>query len=127
VTDVQDVRLDQFATLYEKLDGIHDDEANWNLKVLGQARAERLKQSIAHNSDMFLSPFGGLIVQGAAHSFIYQLFANRSAEHPDGFMNRNTLKSVFAVSVCDEKELGKCDCSFVPAGENGHKYKYVRG
>jgi hypothetical protein len=141
-TDVQEVRIDQFAFLYEKLDGVSDKDADWNLTVLGQARAERLNQSIANNPDMFLSPFGGLIVQGAAHTFIHQLLANHTAAHPDGIMNRKTLQSVFAVSLCDDKDnyedrndslptgkhgrKPKCHSSFVSSGKNGHKYKYVR-
>jgi hypothetical protein len=139
-TDVQQARIPFFAQLYEKLDGCPDEEANYDLTVLGEARAERLNQSIANNPDMFLSPFGGIIVQGAAHSFVFQLFANRTAEHPNGILNRETLKSVCAMSTCADYHQGpavvtsqhgvdlnikKCDQSFVSAGKKGLKYKYV--
>jgi hypothetical protein len=125
-TDVQEVRLEQFAFLYEKLDGVCDEDADWNLTVVGQVRAERLNQSVASNPDMFLSPFGGLIVQGAAHTFIHQLLANHTSTQPDGIMNRETLQSVFAVSVCNDQQNYKCHNSFTSAGKNSHKYKYVR-
>jgi len=155
ITDVQQARIENFALLYEKQDGVCPGSENYSLPILGDHRAERLQQSIANNPDLFLSPFGGLLVSGAAHSFIFQLFANRSAEHPEGLLNRETLTNAFGISVCDDKthdgawwgsrgqtsnnkhgkckdgkkEDGKrhrpCNSSYVSAGKSGHKYKYV--
>jgi hypothetical protein len=89
-------------------------------------------------------------VQGAAHAFIFELYANRSAEHPEGIVSPETLASFFGVSVCDDragsKDLNnygyaqnnicgwnpfvahghlKCDDTYVAAGKHGHRYKYV--
>lgn len=129
---MQENRIDQFALLYEKQHGIPDSKVNYSLPIIGDMRAERVNQSISHNKDMFLSPFGGLIVHTAAHTFIFQLFANRTQEHPEGIMDRVGLKSFYAMDVCEEKKSWwwlkpkkNCDRSFVDAGNHALKYKYV--
>ena len=56
-----------------------------------------MNDSIARNSDFFLSPFGAL-VNGAAHTFIFELMANHSGENLDGIMDPVTLASFFLAS-----------------------------
>ncbi|TID13993.1 aromatic peroxygenase [Venturia nashicola] len=100
--DVEQVILENFAQLYEKQDGECPGSANYDNTVMGLHRVERVKDSIARNSDFFLSAFGA-IANGAAHHFIFELMANHTAENPDGIMDPVTLATMFAVEVCDDR------------------------
>lgn len=50
------------------------------------------------NPLFFLSPFDGLLLTGVTHNFIFALMANRSAEHPWGRLDRDTLMSPFGAT-----------------------------
>ena len=50
------------------------------------------------NPLFFLSPFDGLLLTGVIHNFIFALMANRSAEHPGGRLDRDTLIPFFGVT-----------------------------
>lgn len=43
-------------------------------------------------------PFGGIEVSQAAFTFIYRFMSNKSAEYPEGILNKQVLKSFMAVS-----------------------------
>lgn len=83
-------------------DGECPGNANYDLDILRLHRAERVNDSVARNPDFFLSPFGAL-VNGAAHSVIFELMANHTNDNPDGVMDPFTLASMFAVEVCDDR------------------------
>lgn len=44
-----------------------------------------------------IGPFGGNIVTQAAFTFIYRFMANKSAEYPEGILNKNVLKSFMSI------------------------------
>lgn len=72
--------------------------ANYNLDVLTDFRAKRFQQSIDNNPYFFNGPFTGVAVQPAAYTFIYRFMANKSAEHPEGILNQDVLKSFFSIT-----------------------------
>ena len=43
-------------------------------------------------------PFSGLQVSQAAFTFIYRFMSNKSAEYPEGVLNKDVLKSFMAIS-----------------------------
>ncbi|KAK5940554.1 hypothetical protein PMZ80_006970 [Knufia obscura] len=92
------VQLSQFKALYEKQSG---DNANYDLDVLTQFRAERIAQSKAEDPYFFSAPFAGVAVQPAAYTFIYRFMANKSAEYPEGILNQEVLKSFFSITGDD--------------------------
>jgi len=72
--------------------------ANYDLSVLTPFRAARFQQSIENNPYFFNGPFSGVAVQPAAYTFIYRFMANKSAEHPEGVLNQDVLKSFFSIT-----------------------------
>jgi hypothetical protein len=53
--------------------------------------------SILNNPYYFSGAFSGLVAP-AAHNFVVNFMSNHSAENPSGFLNREVLKSFFAVT-----------------------------
>ncbi|KAL0061585.1 hypothetical protein AAF712_011612 [Marasmius tenuissimus] len=92
------LNMTQFKSLYDKQAGKPDSEVNYDVPLLNQFRNERFHESIHHNPNFFNGAFSGLAVQAAGSLFIQRFMANRSAEHPEGILDRHTLKSFFAVS-----------------------------
>lgn len=88
------VQLSQFKDLYGSAD-------TYDLDVLNTFRAKRNAQSKANNPYYFYGPFSGIAVQPAAYTFIYRFMANKSAEHPEGLLDKATLKSFFAITGDD--------------------------
>ena len=48
-----------------------------------------------------ITAFTGFAVNAAANSFIYRFMANKSADNPEGILNKEVLKSFFAVQGPD--------------------------
>ena len=92
------LQLPQFEALYAKQSNVPDAQANYDLDILTAFRAERFQQSIDQNPYFFNGPFSGVAVQPAAYTFIYRFMANKSAEHPDGVLNKDILKSFFSIT-----------------------------
>lgn len=85
----------QWKALYAKQSSVSNAESNYNLAVLQEFRSERFDQSIANNPYFFNGPFTGIAVQPAAYTFIYRFMANKSAEHPEGQLTQEVLKSFY--------------------------------
>ncbi|ETN38619.1 uncharacterized protein HMPREF1541_06656 [Cyphellophora europaea CBS 101466] len=92
------VQVPQFAALYAKQSHVPDDQANYDLDVLTDFRVERFQQSIENNPYFFNGPFSGVAVQPAAYTFIFRFMGNKSAEHPEGILNKEVLKSFFSIT-----------------------------
>jgi hypothetical protein len=60
-------------------------------------RPQDTRWSILNNPYYFSGPFSGLVAP-AAHNFVINFMSNHSAETPGGTLDRETLKSFFAVS-----------------------------
>ncbi|KAI9890494.1 MAG: hypothetical protein M1814_003978 [Vezdaea aestivalis] len=91
-----DVQLPFFTALYD----LQKTAAvpNYNLDVLFQHRQNRLDHSKATNPNFFYGPFTGILISAATHTFIYRFMANKSAEHPEGILDKETLKSFFGIT-----------------------------
>ena len=92
------VQLPQFNDMYSRQSGVADDEVNYDLSVLTEFRSDRFQESINNNPYFLNGPFSGVIVLPAAYTFIYRFMANKSEEHPEGVLNRDVLKSFFAIT-----------------------------
>lgn len=77
---------------------IDAEEPNYSMEIMGEHNIQRFNQSIAYNPDFFYGPSAGLVVRNAAYAFTGSLFVNTSAEHPDGVLGKEVLKSFFAVT-----------------------------
>ncbi|MCJ1263364.1 hypothetical protein MMC22_003234 [Lobaria immixta] len=70
---------------------------NYDLEVLGDHSVNRVKQSISQNP-YYLRGIVGFFLPPVAHAFIFRMFSNKSAAYPEGFLDRGTLKSFYAMS-----------------------------
>lgn len=88
--------MSQFFSLYNRQPDA--STANYNLEVLRDFRKERYYESIAKNPNFAYLPFSGIEVSQAAFTFIYRFMANKSAENPEGVLNKEVLKSFMSIS-----------------------------
>lgn len=94
-------RPEQFAELYAYQGNVSNTESNYNLLYLQEHRSKQFDHSIANNPYFFNAPFSGVAVQPAAYTFIYRFMGNKSAEHPDGQLTQDVLKSFFSMTGPD--------------------------
>lgn len=88
--------MSQFMTLYNMQP--NPATANYNLEVLRAFRGLRFAESVAKNPYFSYLPFSGIEVTQAAYTFIYRFMSNKSAEYPEGILNKDVLKSFMAIS-----------------------------
>lgn len=63
------------------------------------------EDSKTKNPYFFFGPFSGVAVAKAAHTFIPSLMSNHSAEYPNGLLDKETLKSFFAITEAADGTL----------------------
>src|SRR5690242_4936594 len=63
-----------------------------------QHRGYTLQNSKSTNPYFFWPPFAGIAVSNAAHTFIPALMSNHSVQYPNGILDKETLKSFFAIT-----------------------------
>lgn len=88
--------MSQFKTLYDMQPD--PKTANYNLEVMRAFRGKRFQESVSKNPYFFYGPFDGIEVSQAAFTFIYRFMSNKSAENPEGVLNKADLKSWMAIS-----------------------------
>ena len=88
--------MSQFQRLYD----LQPDAstANYNLDVLREFRGMRYQDSVSKNPLFLYGPLDGILVSQAAFTFIYRFMSNKSAENPEGVLNKDVLKSFMSVS-----------------------------
>ena len=100
-----EVRLEQFQAFYDMQKDVSNADSNYNLELLQEFRSQRFDQSIQNNPYFFNGPFSGVAVQPAAYTFIYRFMGNKSAEHPEGQLTKEVLKSFFGVTENSDGSL----------------------
>ncbi|KAI4157730.1 MAG: hypothetical protein LQ342_008048 [Letrouitia transgressa] len=75
---------------------------NYDFELLGNYAVTRYHQSVSQNPYYFRG-FFGLTIPPGTHAFIFRMFANKSAAYPEGFLDRKTLKSFYAMTGSDDK------------------------
>ncbi len=70
---------------------------NYELSLLGNYAVTRYQHSVSQNPYYFRGFFGVFIPPGT-QAFIFRMFSNKSAAYPEGFLDRGTLKSFYAMS-----------------------------
>ncbi|PQE26175.1 hypothetical protein CJF30_00000925 [Rutstroemia sp. NJR-2017a BBW] len=73
---------------------------NYNISATRDHGAWNRAQSVSNNPYFFSPPFAGFVAS-VAHPFVVNMFSNHSAEQPNGYLDRATLKSFFGVSGPD--------------------------
>ncbi|PQE32143.1 hypothetical protein CJF32_00001736 [Rutstroemia sp. NJR-2017a WRK4] len=72
----------------------------YNISATRDHGAWNRAQSVSNNPYFFSPPFAGFVAS-VAHPFVVNMFSNHSAEQPNGYLDRATLKSFFGVSGPD--------------------------
>lgn len=113
--------MDKFQALYD----LQKDAAvpNFDLDVLIQHRKYTFDQSESTNPYFYFAPFAGVGVANAAHTFVRKLvvsidtqstpidihsaalMSNHSGEYPNGILDKETLKSFFAITEATDGTL----------------------
>lgn len=91
-------QVSQFQSFFNYQSGVPDDQANFGLDNITAFRYERFTDSINNNPYFFNGPFSGAIASAAAYSFIYRFMANKSAEYPEGRLDRYSLMSFYSIT-----------------------------
>jgi hypothetical protein len=89
-----DLQIENFEGYYNVVD---DDEENITYDKIFPYRQARFNHSIENNPYFFFSPFSGMLVAPAGFSFPPAMMSVKSAEYPEGYLNRDISKSFFAV------------------------------
>ncbi|TEA13002.1 Dothistromin biosynthesis peroxidase dotB [Colletotrichum sidae] len=95
--DASTLVMDQFQEFYDMSSG----EGNYDFDLFAQRASIRFNQSIATNPNFYYGPFTGMVARNAGYLFACRLFANHSSSNPTGVLNKETLKSFFAVQGQD--------------------------
>ncbi|KAJ4465070.1 hypothetical protein J3R30DRAFT_2950504 [Lentinula aciculospora] len=94
-----DVQMSQFLDLYNlQSDVLDPSKVNFDIDIFEQFHASRLQQCVSTNPNYFNAVVPTLAVIPAAYIFPFRLMANKSEEYPEGRLNREVLKSFFAIS-----------------------------
>ncbi|KAI4100309.1 MAG: hypothetical protein LQ345_007460 [Seirophora villosa] len=90
------LQIDHFQQFYDSL--LEDTPAPEQYSALFRFRQSRFNHSIENNPYFFFPQFAGVLVAPAGYAFPPAMMANKSAEYPDGYLDKETFKSFFAVT-----------------------------
>lgn len=87
-----------YSQFYDELLQLSNERADGLITapVLAEHQHNRKLHSIANNPNYFSPAFAGVAFTPAAHTFVWALMANHSAENPKGFLEHSVLDSFFS-------------------------------
>ncbi|KAJ6620975.1 hypothetical protein B0H10DRAFT_1031548 [Mycena sp. CBHHK59/15] len=97
-----ELQLRYFQALYDLQP--ESPDANYNLDVIFHHSQIRFNQSVAEDPYFFYGPVE-MLVSCLTHNLVPGLMSNHSAEHPDGILSQDVLKSIYAVSTAPDGSL----------------------
>ncbi|KAI4223129.1 MAG: hypothetical protein L6R40_008529 [Gallowayella cf. fulva] len=90
------LQIEFFQQYYDAL--LEDTPAPQQYSALFPFRQSRFNYSINTNPYFFFPQFAGVLVAPAGFAFPPALMSNKSAEYPEGYLDKETFKSFFAVT-----------------------------
>ncbi|WPH01374.1 hypothetical protein R9X50_00421700 [Acrodontium crateriforme] len=87
--------------LFKQLLDFAGDRDNFDLDVIGGFSALRYNNSLYNNPYFFRGPVGFAVPPGTS-GLVANVFSNKSVEYPDGYLNKENLKSFFGVTGDDD-------------------------
>ncbi|KEP51126.1 chloroperoxidase [Rhizoctonia solani 123E] len=94
--DASSLSLDYFKHLYNLLP--ENEQAHFDMQVMVEHRAWTREQCISSNPHCFFGPVPVTFVSTLAHILLPRLVSNHSAEHPDGILNHDVLKTFYGIT-----------------------------
>ena len=73
--------------------------------ILAAHQNNRKLYSISNNPNYFSPPYAGVAFTPAAHHFVFALMANKSAEHPEGYLSPENFMSWFSYTGDPQGEI----------------------
>lgn len=92
--DPVSLNLDQFKQLVAMPLGPN----GFDLTVMHPFRGARFEHSVSTNGHYFAGPFTHYAVNTATYVFTYRFFANHSSEHPEGYLDLESLMAFQGVT-----------------------------
>ncbi|KAL8735008.1 MAG: hypothetical protein Q9166_001133 [cf. Caloplaca sp. 2 TL-2023] len=90
------LQLEFFQQYYDAL--LDDTPAPQQYSALFPFRQSRFNYSIDTNPYFFFPQFAGVLVAPAGYAFPPAMMSNKSVKYPEGYLDKETFKSFFAVS-----------------------------
>jgi hypothetical protein len=90
------MNLTKFEMLYDMIEAQTSNQTT--MDVMADFAKKRWDETISTNPYFYYGPVTGTIARNTGYCFIGNLFANHSAENPEGALTGEILKSFFAVS-----------------------------
>ncbi|KAL8799485.1 MAG: hypothetical protein Q9182_005853 [Xanthomendoza sp. 2 TL-2023] len=90
------LQIDFFQQYYDAL--LENTPASQQYSALFNFRQSRFNYSIETNPYFFFPQFAGALVTPAGYIFPPALMSNKSAKYPEGYLDKETFKSFFAVT-----------------------------
>jgi hypothetical protein len=87
-----------------KFDALYNRAENYTLDILRDHNKDVHDFSVQNNPYFFQAPFAGL-VPPIAHHFVVNLMSNHTADNKNGYLDRNILKTFFAISGPDDAHV----------------------
>lgn len=113
------LQMDQFNSFYNRHRGEADPAFAFDTDIL-PFRKQRFTESVEQNPYFYYGPFTGIEVSQAAFTFIRAFMSNYSAEHPNGRLNRKSLRSFMSIQSDNEAldlASGTSNLKYVPGNE----------
>ncbi|TVY16126.1 Aromatic peroxygenase [Lachnellula arida] len=100
IGNVDDTNMTYFGRLFDKQKDAENPD--YTIDVMFEYAIERWYQDISYNPNFIYLPWSGWFVRNAAIIFSGELFKNHSAENPDGWLDKESFKSIYGVSGPDD-------------------------
>ncbi|TVY59433.1 Aromatic peroxygenase [Lachnellula cervina] len=91
-------------TYFKQLYDLQKDaeSPDYTLDVIIDNALDRFDQAVAYNPYFYYGPFSGLVLRSGANFFAARLWVNCTAERPDGYIDKEMLKSFYGVTGPDD-------------------------
>ncbi|KAF4970914.1 hypothetical protein FZEAL_9950 [Fusarium zealandicum] len=93
--DASTMVLEQFQSFYD----MASEDGTYDLDTFSERAKTRFHETIATNPNFYYGPFTGMIARNAGYMFALRLLSNHTAGSTEDIMNKETLRSFFAVQV----------------------------
>ncbi|KAF4451296.1 hypothetical protein F53441_5717 [Fusarium austroafricanum] len=91
--DASTMVMKQFQSFYD----MASDQGTYDFDTFAEAAKTRFHETIATNPNFYYGPFTGMIARNAGYFFACRLLSNHTVGSTADIMDRETLKSFFAV------------------------------
>ncbi|KAF5260949.1 hypothetical protein FOXYS1_8378 [Fusarium oxysporum] len=108
--DASTMDMNLFQSLYD----MASEEGTYDFDAFAKRAKIRFHETVATNPNFYYGPFTGMIARNAGYFFACRLLSNHTVGSTEDIMDRETLKSFFAVHEKDGKLVYKRGWERIP-------------